>query len=312
MARNLFHHPQVETPHSKLWLMTWSHLINWPASQQSDSATSPRLHTTWLSKYFDEEKFHWWWSHQSYFDEEKPYQCLEKVIKAALMKKSHVDVLVKSSKLLWWRKASSMSWKSLQSLVNVLVKSLKLLWWSKASSISWWSHQSCCDEEKPCQCLGKVIKATLMYKSLVHVLKKSSKPHQRLRGVIEATLMSWWSHWSYFDVLVKSLKLLWCLGEVIEATLMSWWSHWSYFDVLVKSLKLLWCLGEVIEATLMSWWSHWSYFDVLVKSLKLLCQAGLQYIKNGLYQSGALLLSSNQLARLGVWQCNSCIVVDEV
>ena len=170
-----------------------------------------------------------WWSRQSYFDEEKPCQCLEKVIKATLMKKSHVDVLVKSSKLPWCIKALSMSWKKF-----------------KASSMAWWSHWSYFDEVKPHQCIGEVIKAALMKKSLI--------------------------------------------------------------NVLVKSPKLLWC----IKASSMSWKSLQSLVKVLVKSLKLLCQAGLQYIKNRLYQSGALLLSSNQLARPGVWQCNSCIVVDEV
>ena len=153
-----FHHPQVETPDSKLWLMAWSHLINLLASQQSDSATSPGLHTTWLSKYFEGEKFHW---------------CLGEVVKVTLMKKSHVDVLVKSSKLPWCIKALSMSWKKF-----------------KASSMAWWSHWSYFDEVKPHQCLGEVTKATLMYKSFVHVLKKSSKPRQSLGEVIEATLPS--------------------------------------------------------------------------------------------------------------------------
>ena len=41
---SFFCHRQVETSHSKQGLMALSHLINWPANQQSAPATLPRLH----------------------------------------------------------------------------------------------------------------------------------------------------------------------------------------------------------------------------------------------------------------------------
>ena len=144
------------------------------------------------------------------------------------MKKSYVSVLVKSSKLLWRRKGSS-------------VKSSKLLWCIKASAYV------LKNSSKPHQCLGEVFKATLMYKSLAHVLKNSSKPRQCLGEVFKATLM----YKSLAHVLKNSSKPRQCLGEVLKATLMykslahvlkkfktsskSWWSHWRYFAKQVCS-----------------------------------------------------------------------------